>query len=67
MWPYPAYNLHRNDSHLTGASDLRTGANDEQNLYVRENMRLDGEDGCPDSGLRGQKSMGVATSTTFTA
>jgi hypothetical protein len=59
--------LRPNDSHLTGTNDSHTGTDDDQNLFFRENVRSGGEDGCPDNGLRGQKSMGVATTTTFTA
>ena len=38
VWPYPAYDLHPNDSHLTGTNDSHTGTDDEQNLHFRENV-----------------------------
>ena len=37
VWPYPAYDLHSNDSHLTGTNDSLTGTDDDQNLHFREN------------------------------
>ena len=39
VWPYPAYDLHPNDSHLTGTNDSHTGTDDDQNLHFRENAQ----------------------------
>ena len=33
VWPYPAYNSHSNDSHLTGTNDSHTGTDDGQNFH----------------------------------
>jgi hypothetical protein len=41
VWPYPAYDLHPNDSHLTGTIDSHTGTDDEQNLHFRENVHTE--------------------------